>query len=98
MDEVAQKLHDASRFEGALRCFTLVLTAKKKALGTREHADVAATLGNMAIVLRALGRHEEALRRHEEALTIMERVYGSREHADVAAIRDVLQSLDADDA
>ena len=69
---------------------------QEKTLGA-EHQDTTQTLTDLAICHLDQGNNDVGRPRLERALVLQEQTLGS-EHADVAAIRDVLQSLDADDA
>ena len=53
--------------------------------GTEEHPDVAASLHELAGVLKAQGDLQGARERLERSLEIKARVHGTEEHPDVAA-------------
>jgi centrosomal protein CEP104 len=72
------------------------LQIQEKTLGA-EHQDTTQTLTDLAICHLDQGNNDVGRPLLERALVLQEQTLGS-EHADVAAIRDVLQSLDADDA
>lgn len=61
------------------------LTVTELVCGTREHANVAASLTGLANVLWRQGHYEDAERGYREAIVIEERVYGTREHTNLAA-------------
>ncbi|HEY0739096.1 MAG TPA: tetratricopeptide repeat-containing protein, partial [Herpetosiphonaceae bacterium] len=62
--------------------FERALVIQERVLGC-EHPDVAWSLHNIGVMLRAQGQYARARTYHEQALTIRERVLG-REHRDTA--------------
>ena len=62
-----------------------------------EHSDVAQTLTDLAVLHIESGRHTVGRPLLERAMLIQEKTLGTH-HPDVEAIRDVLQSLDQEDA
>jgi centrosomal protein CEP104 len=61
-----------------------------------EHQDTVQTLTDLAICHLDQGHNEVGRPLLERALVLQEQALGP-DHPDVSAIRDVLQSLDADD-
>jgi tetratricopeptide (TPR) repeat protein len=69
-----------------LSYFEQSLAIRKKVYGD-EHTDVAASLNNIGVVLRDLGKYQGALSYCEQSLAIKKKVYGpEHEHTDVARI------------
>ncbi len=62
--------------EQALRAQQEGLALKEKTLG-RDHPDVGASEGNVAVVLEALGRNQEALQHVDRAIEILENGLGA---------------------
>ena len=54
----------------------------KKIFG-EDHADVATSYNNLALVYERLGEYNQAKELHEKALTIYEKIFGE-DYADVA--------------
>ncbi len=61
---------------GALKAHEEALALKEKALG-REHPDVGASEGNLAVALQALGRSQEALEHVDRSIEILEAGLGA---------------------
>jgi hypothetical protein len=57
---------------------------KKRLWGDRDHSDVAAGLGSLASLLRALGRLDEALSVLQASVDMEKRLWGDRDHGEVA--------------
>jgi serine/threonine protein kinase len=62
--------------EAALRAQQSALALKEKALG-RDHPDVGASEGNVAVVLQALGRNQEALEHEDRSVEILQKGLGA---------------------
>jgi eukaryotic-like serine/threonine-protein kinase len=62
--------------DAALKAQQEALQLKEKALG-REHPDVGASEGNLAVVLEALGRSQEALEHVDRSIEILESGLGA---------------------
>ena len=67
------------------------LALREKVLGP-EHADVSASLNNLAALYHTLGRYADAEPRYQRALAIGEKVFGP-EHPDVATTLNNLAEL-----
>ena len=87
--------HAQGRHEVALEFFLKSLAVYEAEYG-EEHLETAATCGKLGTALNAIGEHDEALGYLIRTLRIQGTILGP-DHPDVSAIRDVLQSLDADD-
>ena len=59
------------------------LTIRKKILG-EDHADVATSYSNLALVYNRLGQYNQAKDLHEKALTIRKKIFGE-DHANLAS-------------
>jgi tetratricopeptide (TPR) repeat protein len=74
--------HSAGNYPLAGRALVEALAFREQALGP-DHANVAISLNNLAVVYRAQGRYAEAEPLHKRALAISEKVLGP-EHPTVA--------------
>ena len=86
---------EEEQFAAAQPLYERALRIQEKTLGS-EHQDTVQTLTDLAICHLDQGHNEVGRPLLERALVLQEQALGP-DHADVVAIRDVLQSLDADD-
>ncbi len=86
-------LQSASQHAAAAQAFTEAIALLEKAHGTREHADIAASLHGLANALEAGGHHDEAERAYKESIAIGERVHAGTEESVTAAVRDLTVAL-----
>ena len=96
LTDLAALYSEEEAFGEARPLYERALRIQEKTLGA-EHQDTTQTLTDLAICHLDQGNNDVGRPLLERALVLQEQTLGS-EHADVAAIRDVLQSLDADDA
>jgi centrosomal protein CEP104 len=96
LTDLAALYSEEEAFGEARPLYERALQIQEKTLGA-EHQDTTQTLTDLAICHLDQGNNDVGRPLLERALVLQEQTLGS-EHADVAAIRDVLQSLDADDA
>ena len=98
LSELAVLHNELGRAEEARPLFerALVIWENDPGYGP-EHSDVAQTLTDLAVLHIESGRHNEGRPLLERAMHIQEKTLGAH-HPDVEAIRDVLQSLDQEDA
>ena len=57
-----------------------------------DHADVASSYNNLALVYYSLGEYNQAKELHEKALTIRKKIFGE-DHADLASSYNNLASV-----
>ena len=96
LTDLAALYSEEEAFGEARPLYERALRIQEKTLGA-EHQDTTQTLTDLAICHLDQGNNDVGRPLLERALVLQEQTLGP-EHADVAAIRDVLQSLDADDA
>ena len=94
LTDLAALHSEEERFEAAQPLYEKALRIQEKSLGA-EHQDTVQTLTDLAICHLDQGNNDVGRPLLERALVLQEAALGS-DHADVTAIRDVLQSLDAD--
>jgi centrosomal protein CEP104 len=86
---------EEERFAEAQPLYERALRIQEKALG-KDHQDTVQTLTDLAICHLDQGHNGVGRPLLERALVLQQKALGPN-HADVTAIRDVLQSLDADE-
>jgi centrosomal protein CEP104 len=94
LTDLAALHSEEERFESAQPLYEKALRIQEKSLGA-EHQDTVQTLTDLAICHLDQGHNDVGRPLLERALVLQEAALGPN-HADVTAIRDVLQSLDAD--
>ncbi|ACO69597.1 predicted protein [Micromonas commoda] len=95
LTDLAALHSEEEQFAAAQPLYERALRIQEKTLGS-EHQDTVQTLTDLAICHLDQGHNEVGRPLLERALVLQEQALGP-DHADVVAIRDVLQSLDADD-
>src|SRR5262245_22685057 len=88
------ELYRAGRYSDAIQIAQRVLAIREKALG-RDHAEVAASLNNLAQLYDRQGRYADAEPLYQRSLDIREKALG-RDHPDVAASLNNLAVLYVD--
>lgn len=96
LTDLAALYSEEENFAEARPLYERALRIQEKTLGA-EHQDTTQTLTDLAICHLDQGNNDVGRPLLERALVLQERALGP-DHADVTAIRDVLQSLDAEDA
>ena len=96
LTDLAALYSEEEKFGEARPLYERALRIQEKTLGA-EHQDTTQTLTDLAICHLDQGNNDVGRPLLERALVLQEQALGP-DHADVTAIRDVLQSLDADDA
>ena len=96
LTDLAALHSEEENFAAAQPLYERALRIQEKTLGA-EHQDTVQTLTDLAICHLDQGHNDVGRPLLERALVLQEQALGS-DHPDVTAIRDVLQSLDADDA
>ena len=96
LTDLAALYSEEENFADARPLYERALRIQEKTLGA-EHQDTTQTLTDLAICHLDQGNNDVGRPLLERALVLQERALGP-DHADVTAIRDVLQSLDAEDA
>ena len=96
LTDLAALYSEEEKFGEARPLYERALRIQEKTLGA-EHQDTTQTLTDLAICHLDQGNNDVGRPLLERALALQEQALGP-DHADVAAIRDVLQSLEADDA
>ena len=81
--ELSSELEEKAKFDDCLEVREALLHSLKELHGGNDHPDVAATLGNMAIVYKDQGNFDKALEMHNQELEI-ERKFKGNDHPDVA--------------
>ena len=94
LTDLAALHSEEEQFEAAQPLYERALRIQEKTLGA-EHQDTVQTLTDLAICHLDQGHNDVGRPLLERALVLQEAALGA-DHADVTAIRDVLQSLDAD--
>ena len=74
--------HRLGEYNQAKELHEKALIIRKKIFG-EDHADVATSYNNLALVYNSLGEYNQAKELHEKALTIRKKIFGE-DHADVA--------------
>jgi len=95
LTDLAALHSEEEQFAAAQPLYERALRIQEKTLGA-EHQDTVQTLTDLAICHLDQGHNEVGRPLLERALVLQEQALGP-DHPDVSAIRDVLQSLDADD-
>ena len=95
LTDLAALHSEEEQFAAAQPLYERALRIQEKILGA-EHQDTVQTLTDLAICHLDQGHNEVGRPLLERALVLQEQALGP-DHPDVSAIRDVLQSLDADD-
>ena len=95
LTDLAALHSEEEQFAAAQPLYERALRIQERTLGA-EHQDTVQTLTDLAICHLDQGHNEVGRPLLERALVLQEQALGP-DHADVVAIRDVLQSLDADD-
>ena len=95
LTDLAALHSEEESFAAAQPLYERALRIQEKTLGA-EHQDTVQTLTDLAICHLDQGHNDVGRPLLERALVLQREALGD-DHADVVAIRDVLQSLDADD-
>jgi len=95
LTDLAALHSEEERFAEAQPLYERALRIQEKALG-KDHQDTVQTLTDLAICHLDQGHNGVGRPLLERALVLQQKALGPN-HADVTAIRDVLQSLDADE-
>ena len=96
LTDLAALHSEEENFAAAQPLYERALRIQEKTLGA-EHQDTVQTLTDLAICHLDQGHNDVGRPLLERALVLQEQALGS-DHPDVTAIRDVLQSLEADEA
>jgi centrosomal protein CEP104 len=94
LTDLAALYSEKDKFEEAQPLYERALRVQEKTLGA-EHQDTVQTLTDLAICHLDQGNNDVGRPLLKRALVLQEQALGPS-HADVTAIRDVLDSLDAD--
>ena len=82
LNVTGQVHHGLGEYNQAKELHEKALIIRKKIFG-EDHADVATSYNNLALVYNSLGEYNQAKELYEKALTIRKKIFGE-DHADVA--------------